>query len=376
MSNQRCSGPVRILFIGSQWHGSDSTGLARGLRRLGHMVATVDEDAFFPAGCGVLVRGARRLLRPIFVREFNAAVLRVARSILPELVVVAKGTNLLPDTIVALKAKGAYVTMFYPDTSFVCEGPLIPQCLPFYDWIFTSKSFGVSDLKDKFGIERCELLHHGFDSDVHRPFALRPREQEPLSNDVSFIGTWSKKKESILARLAAEIPNVDFRIWGNYWYRSESEVLNGIVQGTEVMGDAYALAVQCSKVNIALLTSGRPGAPSGDKVTARTFQIPACGGFMLHERTEEVGQFFREGEEVACFGDPTELVAKVRYYLSHEEEREAIRMAGYHRCISENGHELRAQRIIEHFHEYMHLNRKCARDRCANLRVSENSEPE
>ena len=61
----------------------------------------------------------------------------------------------------------------------------------------------------------------------------------------------------------------------------------------------------------------RKGASSGDLITARTFHIPACGGFMLHERTAEVREFFDEGRECAMFEGAAEMVAKVGYYLDH-----------------------------------------------------------
>lgn len=343
----------RILFVGPQWHGSDAAGLARAFRRLGHIVSTVDPDVYFPSGRSFPLKVARKCLVPLFTKEMNAEIVHVAKMFQPELLVVFKGTNVLPQTLKTLKDSGVYLTLFYPDVSFLCHGPHIPRCMPLYDWIFTTKSFGVTDLRKSLGISNTECLLHGFDSDIHRPFPVGRESLALFESDASFIGTWSPKKELFLAEVARRLPSVRLRVWGYLWEKATQGVLQPTIQGMEIHGDVYPLAIQCSKINIALLSEARLGASSGDQVTSRTFNIPASGGFMLHERTDEFLECFREGKEAACFGSPDELVQKIEYYLDHEEERERIRLAGYRHCIAEHSLDRRAQRIINHYNEHM-----------------------
>jgi 2-polyprenyl-3-methyl-5-hydroxy-6-metoxy-1,4-benzoquinol methylase len=47
-----------------------------------------------------------------------------------------------------------------------------------------------------------------------------------------------------------------------------------------------------SKINLGLLSEAGGGTTLGDQVTARTWQIPAAGGFMLLESTEELVRYF------------------------------------------------------------------------------------
>jgi spore maturation protein CgeB len=61
----------------------------------------------------------------------------------------------------------------------------------------------------------------------------------------------------------------------------------------------------------------------------RTFEAPACGAFLLNERTPEHLKLLEENRDAAYFSSEAELVEKVRYYLFTESEREGIRRSGY-----------------------------------------------
>jgi spore maturation protein CgeB len=89
-----------------------------------------------------------------------------------------------------------------------------------------------------------------------------------------------------------------------------------------------------------------------DETTTRTFEIPACEGFMLHERTPELLELYEEGKEVACFGSVEELASKIEYYLAHPEEREAIARASHARCVPAYSYDERIKEILRYHHSY------------------------
>ena len=344
--------PLRILYLGPQAHGTNSGALAKAFRRAGEIVQTVDPEVFLPrwGRRNAVGRVLGKAIRQFGVNELNMRIIEECEAIRPDIFFVFKGPMLRPETLQRVKDAGAYVVLFFPDVSLYAHGDLIPKCLPLYDYIFTTKTFGVADLKS-IGINCTEFVPHGFDPDVHREFAHAASSAAHLQCDASFIGTWSPKKEAMLGRLKLLLPHIDLRIWGNQWEKSSTPTLQPSIVGGGIEGDGYALAIQASRVNVAILSEARQGASSGDQITSRTFHIPASGGFMLHERTQELAQFFTEGTDVACFDGADELAKKIRYYLDHPDERELLRRQGHARCVAEDSLDARARPILTRLRE-------------------------
>lgn len=70
-------------------------------------------------------------------------------------------------------------------------------------------------------------------------------------------------------------------------------------------------------LNISLKTI-RTGIP------LRVIDVLGCGGFLITNCQEEIFEYFTPGEDLVVYEDMEDLVLKVSYYLSHEEERKRI----------------------------------------------------
>ena len=70
-----------------------------------------------------------------------------------------------------------------------------------------------------------------------------------------------------------------------------------------------------------------------DKQTTRSVEIPACGGFMMAERTDEHLNLFEEDKEAVYFSSNEELLEKCLYYLENEEKRSRMALAGRERTV-------------------------------------------
>jgi glycosyltransferase involved in cell wall biosynthesis len=324
--------PLRILAVCETWQGSNAYAFTRAMHRAGHSVTTLPDNWFVPSDWRATpLKVLRRLITPVTVREYTHTLVEEARRLRPHLFFVFKGPYVEGRAVDAIRDLGAIAVNYYPDISFTAHGPYIPGALPRYDWVFTTKTFGIDDMKSQLGITRVSLLPHGYDAETHAPVNLDPRDHAQYDCDASFIGTWSQKKEALLAEVVERFPVLRLKIWGDQWGRVRPS-LKPYVLSRSVKGTEYAKAVRASAVNIAILSEIRAGASMGDQITSRTFHIPAAGGFMLHERTAEAAEYFVEEEECAMFEGGAELADKIRHFLASPDERARIAAAGRKRC--------------------------------------------
>ncbi|SEF02994.1 protein of unknown function [Rhizobiales bacterium GAS188] len=335
-------GPLRILALADHWQGANCYAFVRAFRRGGHSVSSCSEADTIPRSWQLTpLKILRRLITPVLVSEYNRDVIAAADRLQPHLLFVFKGPYLTAETLRSVKAKGAIAINFFPDTSITADTRYIPRALPLYDWVFTTKSFGLGDMERLAGVRNASFLPHAFDPEVHAPVKLEQSDIDRYASDVCFIGTWSPKKEDLLLQLSHAMPDIKLRVWGAQWEKASSR-MRSISEHQFVLGSEYAKCIRASRISLGLLVEARPGASSGDLITARSFEIPASGGFMLHERNDEVSRYFLEGKECAMFSDTDELVDKVKHYLANDNERRRVAEAGRLRCL-ESGYSVDAR---------------------------------
>lgn len=322
----------------AKWRGSDGRALAQAFRRLGHSVLDIDEEDYVSwRWDGLLSKSLRRLARPILIDDYNDAVLRQASSSAYDFILVFKGNSLKSETIRRLREHGKPLFNFYPDVSFKDHGPHIPQALRWYDCVFTTKVYHDERETQEFQIRDLQHVRHGFDPEVHRPVSGSPEVSDRYECDVSFVGCWSPEKEEKLLFLLRRLPDCNVKVFGLGWKYSSDEFKKRMGSNLRpgVFGDELSLVYCSSKINLGLLSCSRSDVKLRDQTTARTFQIPAAGAFMLHEDTPEVKTLFKDGEEVLLFSSNEEMVKNIELALSDASLRQSICYRGYERCRRE-----------------------------------------
>jgi glycosyltransferase involved in cell wall biosynthesis len=69
----------------------------------------------------------------------------------------------------------------------------------------------------------------------------------------------------------------------------------------------------------------------------RLFEATGAGSLLLTEESEALGALFEPGVEVATYRDHADLLQKIRHYLDHPDEREAVARRGQERCLRDHG---------------------------------------
>lgn len=342
---------MRLLFVGPQWLGSDSRGLARGLMEAGAYVQIVDSDDCFPRIRSGVTRVLDWATRSLRARAFQAEIKKQARLCDIDAAILYKGSWVDPDTLAWLRARDIRVVLVFPDVSLFSHKSVNPDIVRECDLAFSTKSFSAGDWSGMIAEDRVVYLPHGFDSDLHRKPESAEIDHVPddWTCDVSFIGTWSPKKERMLSRLLADErvnSELEVKIWGSQWEKATDPAVRPAWQGTGILGHGYVMAIHASKINLGLLIEKQAGASQGDSITSRTFHIPASGGFLLHEDTQEVRRVLEPGEEVGLFDGPDELPEKVLEWIDRPTARRRVARQGWRRCQEEHSLVHRAETML------------------------------
>jgi spore maturation protein CgeB len=270
--------------------------------------------------------------------------LRSARLFRPDLILVVNG-NLISSTALKVIRQKTHATLFhyYGEDFF---NPLntkdtLRKSIFYYDYLFTTKTFNIPELA-KMGISNISYIPCGYIPNCHCPVTITMEDRIKYGSDLAFVGTFEAERAAILAQLR----NFNLRIWGSDWHKVDKESgLRKSVQSRAVYCNEMSRVLNASRVNLAFLRKA-----NRDHHDQRTFEIPACGGFELSERTDEVLSFFEEGEEIECFSSVDELMEKAAYYIEHETLRQRIASAGLARVRrSPYSYTDHIQTILKHY---------------------------
>ncbi len=77
------------------------------------------------------------------------------------------------------------------------------------------------------------------------------------------------------------------------------------------------------------------------------------GALLMTDWKENLHELFEPGKEVVAYRSSHECAALVRYYLEHDNEREAIAHAGQERTLREHTEYQRTQELIEIVDKYI-----------------------
>lgn len=333
---------MKVFYIGPFFVGSTVHYRVNGLRQLGLDVYAFNTDRYFPSQ----VKGIHGLWRHLCwgppLWRLNADLFREAERLLPDIVMIDKGLMVHPDTLRKLKSLKTILIHYSHDDQFnpANQSRYYRAGIPLYDLHITTKSFNVEELRQG-GVGAVVFQDNGFDPSVFYPRDVTPLDRQRLGGEVGFVGAWEEERAESILYLARH--GVSVRVWGPGW-KGHRELNHTALKIEEkgLWGEDYPLAICATDINLCFLRK-----INRDLQTTRSIEIPACGGFMLAERTEEHRRLFEEDKEVVFFSSDEELLEKVRYYIKHADERQKIAIAGRERCFGGYSFEERFRWLVK-----------------------------
>lgn len=326
---------MKILFIGNLHSYTRTRQRKQALVDLGHNVLACSSAQINAKETSIPL--IDRLLWKIgFTRDLtqnNRAIIIHASQFQPDIFWIEKGVQIWPHTLKKVRqlCTDLQIVSYAEDDMYATHNRsyFYTWGLKYYDVVFTTKSYNSNpDELPALGANRVVFVDKAYCKYVHKPMTLSQQDYKLLGSDVGFIGTFAEDRAQKMLFLAKN--GIQIRIWGNRWRYWVGKHPNLRVENRPLYNDDYAKAICATKINLCFLRK-----ENRDLQTDRTMEIPACGAFMLAERTDEHLRLFAENQEAAYFdiNNLDELLAKVRYYLRSESERLAIARAGRERCL-------------------------------------------
>ncbi|HKX18683.1 MAG TPA: glycosyltransferase [bacterium] len=325
---------MRVLLVDTSLYAPASPFFVDAAHDAGYNTRFIDDAPYLrPLETSLVHKIAYRMLgrRPLTSFAFNRLLHVEADRFRPEIVLAVKSPFVTPATLRRIKAgTGAILVNYATDDPFnpANATPDLRHGIPIYDVYACTKRAIMEDVR-RAGCRTVIYTMFGYKPSVH--FPERPAtndEARRFRSDVVVVGGADPDRLRELEPLLAA-RDVTLALYGGYWSRDRrfAPYARGFAVGRD-----YRLALGGARIALCLVRRA-----NRDGHAMRSFEIPACGAFMLAERTAEHLALFREDEEAAFFGSPDEMLDKVRYYLAHDDVRRRIAEAGHVR-VTTGGH--------------------------------------
>ena len=334
---------MKILYVGKLIPGSTSLQRYQALIDIGYEVIPIDT---FPEHVSnkykkIFNRINRRIFGPKDDAKANIAIcdyLLVKNDF--EILWIDKGMTINSSTLNLVKLYNPLLKIigYSPDDmgSSHNQSRRFISTLPCYDFYITTKSYGLNELK-QLGAKKVLMIDNAYDENTHFPITTDTTFADLEYNAVGFIGTFEKERSQSIKFAANN--GIKISIYGSGWNGFKIKNVN---VASPVIGHNYTKAINSFKINLCFLRK-----INRDLQTTRSIEIPACGGFMLAERSDEHLYLFKEGVEAEYFSSSEEMCDKINFYLNNPELRKKIAIQGRRRCVvSGYSNQKRLKKII------------------------------
>jgi spore maturation protein CgeB len=235
---------------------------------------------------------------------------------------------------------------------------------PLFTKVSTTDSLAVAKYKS-IGVDVIKT-QWGANTNLYKPLSNQQSVNQQAGNqyDITFVGKNYGKRSQYIESL--KLANLPAEGYGGGWSsgRVDFEQMLEIFSHSKINLNFTESSLEWKKELVKLVVKKELGRYSFNghrlvqniqsligkfrrQIKGRTFEVPACGGFLLTGHADNLQDYYIDGKEIVIFKDKNDMIEKCKYYLSHEKERQAIANAGYERTIKQHSYEKRFKEIFE-----------------------------
>jgi spore maturation protein CgeB len=320
---------MRILLA---WPGhSHSTadvadGYEKAFKNLGHEVRNFDYHnrmAFYAEALhhfDKINRGFRRRNSDTLIMASESIILEAVEFV-PDVVVIVNGMNLHRRAFDLLKQLRLPVVLLLTESPYLDEWQSKIAIKGHAAGLLTNDRNSIEVLSADTGLP-IEYLPHSYDPDKHRP---RPPD-DYFQTDIFFHGTLFPERMETFLPLGELLDDYKIHIDGII-LDGEHEIDENDLMDNREMAFYYANAKVVLNKHRTIIEGWEKGErhigiDEAYSIGPRPYEAAACGAFQVSDSTRpELHDVFNG--HIPTYRDGAELLEMVKYYLIHDEEREA-----------------------------------------------------
>lgn len=322
----------KFLIYGEFWEGTLPSLLENELRLRGYDVKIFDFTKIVPgiSDRRIINRLKRKIFSAWYERRVNLNFVEYAIEVKPDYIVVSKGLNLYPETVVSLRQIGAKLINWNPDDFFNVKNTNdnLIKSFKHYDLIISSRPQLFDEYRDRGG---NQLL---FIDWYYVPELHHPRGGE-FKHELTFVGSWSPFREEFLSKISSQIA-----IWGGGWEKSSASFKGAHQVNAKIISQKEMSSIfSSSKYSLNLITH-----ENRDLSNLRFFEVCASGGLLITENNESSTSYLIDGEDCLMYNTAED----VNQILAGNFDLSSIALNGYKKITSgKNSFGDRVEQLLE-----------------------------
>ncbi|NSW46002.1 MAG: glycosyltransferase [Bacteroidales bacterium] len=265
--------------------------------------------------------------------NLNTEILKISVKHKPDIIFIEKGNFVYPKTLALLKEfLNTKLVHYNPDDpfgSYQKGWSLLLKTIQQYDICFVARKCNINEYK-KLGAKIIYTFNRGFDPELHKKIKLSEDDYKKFYTPVGFIGSYEEERAEYISFLIEN--KIPIKVYGGGWKNNKhwKIIKNNYIEGKYV-GLEYVKVINAMDIALHFLRRA-----NRDEQDHRTFEIPACGTFMLAQYSPFHKELFSIDKAAVLFDTKEDLLNKVNYFLQNNEERKIIAEKGYN-IIREKG---------------------------------------
>lgn len=277
-----------------------------------------------------IVKVLNQCVKRLMVVSPKMDFINISKRFMPDIALFfSSGMNPERNKIKQLKSLGIKTVHWFTDDPYYSD--ITKSYASYFDVIFTQEKSCVPYYKS-YGCRKVHFLPLAADPDIFRP----KEAAEQYKSDILFIGNAFGNRVNLFDSIANYLSMKNTKIIGLYWERLKNySLLRDKIYRTWATPEETASYYNGAKIVINIHRQHDDPTLNFNRnkiiatsVNPRTFEISACGAFQLTDIRKDLSNFYTPEIDISTYRTPQELVRKIEYYLTHEDQRRIIAANG------------------------------------------------